>query len=244
MLETYFDKVKEHMQNIEKHEITQLKKGAQKVAAAIKQGGIVQLFGCGHSHLLTEEVFYRAGGLAPIKPLLIEPLMLHEGAVTSSRLEKQNDYAQAFMREQDIRQEDVVIVISTSGRNPVPIDVALFAKEKGAYVIGITSLAYAGTLPSKHKEGHTLSTVVDLVIDNHSVTGDAVLSYEQVAVPFAPTSTVIGAMLLNGLFAEVIKLLVDQGIDPPIFLSGNIDGAELHNNALVNRYKSRIPLFQ
>ena len=244
MLETYFNKVKEQMQRVEKHEILQLRKSAQKVVEAIKKGGIIQLFGCGHSHLLMEEVFYRAGGLAPIKPIFIEPLMLHEGAVTSSRLEKQNDYADSFLQDQDICQDDVVIVLSASGRNPVPIDVALFAKEQGAYVIGITSLAYGRSLASRHKNNHYLSTVVDLVIDNHSVTGDAVLSHDHVAVPFGSTSTVIGAMLLNGLLAEATKLLADQGIDPPILLSGNVDGAELYNEALVNQYKTRIPLFK
>lgn len=186
--------------------------------------------------------FYRAGGLVPIKPILIEPLMLHEGAVRSSQLERKNNYAQTFMENQDICSKDVVIVLSTSGRNPVPIDVALYAKQKGAFVIGITSLEYSQSTPSRHISGKHLFEVVDLVINNFSVKGDAVLSCEKVKVPFAPTSTVIGAAILNSIFAHAIVLMAESNYEPPIFLSGNMEGADQHNETLIEKYKSRIPL--
>ena len=242
MLSTYFEQAKERLELVEKSEKENMQKAAAKVAEAIQNGGIIQLFGCGHSHILTEEVFYRAGGLVPMKPILIEPLMLHEGALTSSQLERQNDYAQGFLKEQDFRTGDVVFVLSTSGRNPVPVDVAQNAHEKGAFVIGLTSLEYSRSQPSRHTSGKHLFNSVDLVIDNHSVTGDAILSYEKVKVPFGPTSTVVGAAILNAVFAEAIKLMADAGFEPPIFLSGNIDGADEHNNRLVEKYRERIGL--
>jgi uncharacterized phosphosugar-binding protein len=242
MLNQYFARVKERIELVEKIEKEKMSAAAVKVAEAIKNGGIIQLFGCGHSHILTEEVFYRAGGLVPIKPILVEPLMLHEGALRSSYLERLNDYAGEFLKEQDIRPEDVVFVLSTSGRNPVPVDVAQAASERGAYVIGLTSFEYSQSHPSRHKSGKHLFNSVDLAIDNHSVKGDAILSYEKVSVPFAPTSTVVGAVILNAIFAEAIKILADQEIEPPVFLSGNIDGADDHNNKLVDKYKGRISL--
>lgn len=242
MLSQYFARAKERLELVEKNEKEKMSAAAVKVAEAIKNGGIIQLFGCGHSHILTEEVFYRAGGLVPIKPIFVEPLMLHEGALRSSSLERQNDYAAEFLKEQDIRPEDVVFVLSTSGRNPVPVDVAQAAAEKGAYVIGLTSFEYSQSQPSRHKTGKHLYNSVDMAIDNHSVKGDAILSYEKVAVPFAPTSTVVGAVILNAIFAEAIKILADQGIEPPVFLSGNIDGADEHNTKLVEKYKGRIAL--
>src|SRR5690606_501614 len=98
----------------------------------------------------------------------------------------------------------------------------LAAREKGAFVIGITSLEYSGGQSSRHKSGKYLFDSVDLVIDNHSVSGDAILSYEKVEVPFGPTSTVVGATMLNAIFAEAIKRMADSGFVPPIFLSGNI----------------------
>ncbi|MBU9673798.1 SIS domain-containing protein [Planococcus sp. CP5-4] len=242
MLTAYFEKIKEKLQAIEACEKENMAEAARKVAEAIKQGNIVQLFGCGHSHILTEEVFFRAGGLVPIKPILIEPLMLHEGAVTSSQLERQPDYAASFLAEQDFRPGDVLIVLSTSGRNPVPVDVAHHAREKGVYVIGLTSLAYSQSQPSRHSSGKHLYNSVDLAIDNHSVAGDAILSDAKVKVPFGPTSTVTGAAILNAVFAEAIALMAAEGFEPPVFLSGNIDGADGHNHRLVEKYRNRIPL--
>ncbi|MEH7387316.1 SIS domain-containing protein, partial [Bacillus sp. JJ1521] len=241
-LTQFFEKVKGRLNIVESTEKENLQKAAVKVAEAIQNGGIIQLFGCGHSHILTEEVFYRAGGLVPIKPIFIEPLMLHEGALRSSQLERQNDYIGEFLDGQEIKPGDVVFVLSTSGRNPVPVDVANVAKTKGAYVIGITSLEYSQSQPSRHKSGKHLYNSVDLVIDNHSVKGDAILSYEKVPVPFGPTSTVIGAVLLNAIFAEAIKIMADNGFEPPVFLSGNIDGADQHNQEVIKKYQERIPL--
>ncbi len=242
MLTAYFEKIQEKLRVIEASEKDNMAEAAQKVAEAIAHGHIVHLFGCGHSHILTEEVFFRAGGLVPIHPILIEPLMLHEGAVTSSQLERQPDYAASFLAEQDFRPGDVLIILSTSGRNPVPVDVAMHAREKGVFSIGLTSLDYSRSQPSRHSSGNHLYNAVDLVIDNHSVAGDAVLSYDKVKIPFGPTSTVVGATILNAIFAEAIKQMADQGFDPPVFLSGNIDGADDHNQRLVKKYRERIPL--
>jgi uncharacterized phosphosugar-binding protein len=242
MLEDYFQRVHELLTLIEKEEGDRLREAARRVAEGLRRGGIVQLFGCGHSHLLTEEVFYRAGGLVPVKPILIEPLMLHEGAVRSSRLERQNGYAATFLADQDFREEDVVFVLSTSGRNPVPVDVALYAKTQGACVIAITSLKYAQSQPPRHHGGKRLHEVVDLVIDNHAPVGDALLTHPKVDVPFAPSSTVTGATLLNGILAEAVALLAESGVEPPVFLSGNLEGADGHNKRLIARYRKRIPL--
>ncbi|MDP4085182.1 MAG: SIS domain-containing protein [Bacillota bacterium] len=243
MLTQYFEQIRGKLALVEEMEKEKMLLASKKIAEAIQKGGIIQLFGCGHSHILTEEVFYRAGGLAPIRPILIEPLMLHEGAIRSSKLERQNDLAKKFMSGQDIRPEDVVFVLSTSGRNPVPVDVALEAKKKGAFVIGITSMEYSINQPSRHKSGKHLYNSVDLLIDNHSVKGDAVLSYEKVAIPFGPTSTAIGAVILNAILAEAIKIMGDNGFEPPVFLSGNVDGADEHNRRLVEKYRERIELF-
>lgn len=101
MLNDYFKRVQERLELVENHEGSAMLTAAEKVAQAIQAGGIIQLFGCGHSHLLTEEVFYRAGGLVPVKAIFVEPLMLHEGAVQSSQLERKNDYAAGFLKEQD-----------------------------------------------------------------------------------------------------------------------------------------------
>ena len=236
----YFSHVQELLKTVEKNEGEAMNLVAEEVANAIECDGIIHLFGCGHSHLLTEETYFRAGGLVPVRPILHEPLMLHEGAVQSSTLERQNNYAGIFMEDQDIRSGDVMIVFSNSGRNPVPIDVALIAKAKGAIVVGITSITYAKSQPSLHKDEKYLHNVVDMVIDNHVPTGDAVLNHPFVAVSYGPVSTTIGATIINHMFAKAIGLLAEQGIDAPVFLSGNLAGADQHNQALVDKYKNRI----
>src|SRR5699024_691774 len=156
MIHNYFSNITDLLVKVEKEEKEALTQASEKVSESIQQDGIIHLFGCGHSHILTEEVYYRAGGLVPIHPILHEPLMLHEGAVRSSSLERKNDYAKEFMDGQDIRENDVMFVISTSGRNPVPVDVAKIAKQKGAYVVAITSIEYSKSQPSRHMSGHHL----------------------------------------------------------------------------------------
>ncbi|WP_099159539.1 SIS domain-containing protein [Virgibacillus ndiopensis] len=242
MISHYMSKINNLLERIEKEEKTAMTEGAQRIAKAIQTGGVVHLFGCGHSHILTEEVYYRAGGLVPIHPILHEPLMLHEGAVRSSELERKNNYAGTFMQEQDIREGDVMIVISTSGRNPVPVDVAHIAKENGAFVIGITSIAYSSSQPSRHVSGEHLYDAVDLVINNHAPVGDALLSHEKVKVRFSPSSTVIGSAIMNAIFAEAIGEMAENDFDPPVFLSGNIEGADEHNEQLIEKYRKRVSL--
>lgn len=214
------------------------------ISSCIQEDGIVHVFGCGHSHLLAEELFYRAGGLAPISPILIEDLMLHKGAVRSSQLEKDDDFAEVVMANMTIQPKDVVIVVSTSGRNPVPIDVAERARRKGAFVIGITSPRYAKSQPSRHKSGKFLYQSVDLVIDNHIEIGDTLMEHPSLDVPFGSGSTVIGTAIVNGIMVETINIMVDKGINPPVLKSGNVDGAEEHNRRLVTHYKGRIPMLE
>lgn len=244
MYKEYFKEIHNLLNTLEEKQGNTLKLVAEKVAYSIENEGIIHLFGAGHSHLLTEEVFYRAGGLVPISPVLEESLMLHEGAVRSSTLERKRGYAEQFMDKVDIRSEDIVVVISTSGRNPVPIDAAKIAKRRGTYVVGITSVEYSLSQPSRHESGDHLLDAVDVVIDNLSKKGDALLTHEKMDIPFAPSSTVIGATILNSIFAEVISIIADKGKTPPVLLSGNIDGADGHNQKLIDKYKHRIPLLK
>ncbi|MCP3027843.1 sugar isomerase domain-containing protein [Halobacillus sp. A5] len=210
------------------------------IAEKLKAGGIIHLFGCGHSSLLAQEPYYRAGGLVPVRPLVIEPLLLSQGAVQSSIAEKTNGFVHDYLAGEDIREDDVLIVISTSGRNPAPVDAALFGQEQGTYTIGLLSMEYSNGQPSRHNSGKRLEDVVEAVIDTQVPVGDAVLNEEGIAQFFAPLSSVAGTALLQDLLAKTIVSLKDMGEEPPIFMSGNLDGVEEHNRRLVERYKDRI----
>ncbi|HYF78920.1 MAG TPA: SIS domain-containing protein [Symbiobacteriaceae bacterium] len=216
-----------------------ISQAADLIAASIADGGVVHLFGCGHSQMLTEEVFYRAGGLACVNPILDAGLALSGGAAKSSQLERMEGYGLVALSQQDLRAGEVMVVISTSGRNPVPVDVALEARRRGLKVVALTSVAYSRAAKSRHSSGQVLCDVADVVIDTCGVPGDAVLGLPGVAVKFSPVSTVIGAAVLNAVMARVVELLVERGVEPPIFLSGNLDGADARNMALVEKYRAR-----
>ncbi|MFJ7512787.1 SIS domain-containing protein [Peribacillus simplex] len=238
-MNSYFEEVQALLTIVGEQEKQSIKESVEHISKAVMSDGIIHLFGSGHSHILTEEVFYRAGGLAAIRPIFVEDLMLFKGASRSSQLERQNDLSEKFMQDEDIRPGDVCIVISSSGVNPVPIDVATIAKEKGAFVIGLTSPEYAKSCPSRHKQKHYLHDVVDLVIDNHIAKGDTLLKSNNIS--FGSGSTVIGAVLLNMIFTQVIQTIIESGETPPVFLSSNIEGADEHNQKIIAKYKTRIP---
>ncbi|MDP1421624.1 SIS domain-containing protein [Peribacillus simplex] len=238
-MNSYFEEVQALLTIVGEQEKQSIKESVEYISKAVMSDGIIHLFGSGHSHILTEEVFYRAGGLAAIRPIFVEDLMLFKGASRSSQLERQNDLSEKFMHDEDIRPGDVCIVISSSGVNPVPIDVATIAKEKGAFVIGLTSPEYAKGCPSRHKHKHYLHDVVDLVIDNHIAKGDTLLKSNNIS--FGSGSTVIGAVLLNMIFTQVIQTIIESGETPPVFLSSNIEGADEHNQKIIAKYKTRIP---
>ncbi|MEK4029627.1 SIS domain-containing protein [Pseudobacillus sp. FSL P4-0506] len=244
MFLAYMEKVAHLLQETAQKQADSAQQAAHTIASSIKNGGIIHVFGCGHSHMLAEELFYRAGGLACINPIFIEELMLHKDAVRSSSLEQEQNFAFSFMKDIPIQQGDVFIAVSTSGINPVPIDALLYAKKKGAETLALTSLAYSEQASSRHKEGIKLFEVADLVIDNGAPYGDAILAHPHADAEFAPVSTVMGAALLNGIMAEVISILADNNYKPPIFKSSNAGDSKEHNHSLIQRYSPVIKLFE
>ncbi|TCT17568.1 putative phosphosugar-binding protein [Melghiribacillus thermohalophilus] len=205
----------------------------------IREQKMIHIFGTGHSHILAEEAFYRAGGLACVRPILIESLMLHKSGWSTSENERKAGYARSFMEQQPIDKKDTVIVVSTSGRNPVPIDVAMLSKEKGARVIAISSLEYSRYLASRHPSGKLLTDVADVTVDNLSPIGDAILEHPKVDTPYGPSSTVMGIIILHTIFSEAIEELAEKGIPLPIFKSGNMDEADEYNKNLIEQYCDR-----
>ncbi|AKE57881.1 SIS domain-containing protein [Citrobacter farmeri] len=241
MIDSYLDIVQKKLNNIAQQQSHKITAAAEKLAKVINQGGVIYIFGCGHSHIFAEDVFYRAGGIAPVRPIFIEPLMLHEGAAASSYYEKQNDYIAKYLEKYDLTDKDALIIISTSGINPAPVDAALWAKQCGAFTLALTSFLYAKTQPSKHKAGLKLRDCVEMAIDNEVPIGDAVLSIPGHATPFAPVSSMTGLFIMHTLFAEVIANLGREEKCLPVFLSGNIANAAQHNERLLEKYGTQIP---
>jgi len=213
------------------------------MADSIAEGGVVHLFGSGHSHLIAEEVFHRAGSLLPLNPIL-DANLTFLGSVNATLLERANGYGEVIVDSQDIRAGEVVIVISNSGVNPVPIDVALRAKEKGAKTVAIASVENYRDVPSRHRSGMRLAEVVDLAIDSQVPHGDALLDLPGQRSLVGGVSTAVGVALINGIVVETADVMVRRGIDPPVIPSMNVpDGDELMAK-LVATYGDRLPLLR
>lgn len=206
-------------------------KAANMVADSIMKGGIIQTFGSGHSYEPALEIAGRAGGLIPSK-ILRDP--------SNGIYEKIEGVGDAFMKHVDIRGEDCIFVISNSGRNPLPIEVAKGAKDKGAKVIVLTSYEVSKTLTSKHSSGKMLYDYGDVILDNRGVEGDSAIAIDGLDVKSGATSAIIGSLMLNCVILESIEIMVSKGFNPPIFMSANIDGGPEFNQKLQEKYKDRL----
>ncbi len=220
-------------------EITQ---AATLLSTSLSTGGWIYACGTGHSHLLAEEIFYRAGGFARVRPLLLPKLMLHESATGSTDEERKEGYAPILFQDYVITKNDVLLISSNSGRNAVPIELARYASEMGAKVVVITNLAHSKSVTSRHASGLKLYQLGDVVLDNFGEIGDAALSLDGLDTPVGPTSTSIGTALLQAICVEATAQLLAQGIIPEVFASSNSDQGASHNDALLETYKHLVKI--
>ena len=213
---------------------------AARMAETIGRDGRLFVFGTGHSHLLAEEAFFRAGGLAAVVPIFSSALMLHENVELSGRLEREGDLAAALLERYWPEPEEMLFIFSNSGVNRLPVEMALAAKEQGLFVVSVASLAYAKVAPLS-PIGKRLDEVVDVALDNGGEPGDALLPIEGLAWRVAPSSTVAGALIWNVLVAETAAYLQAAGYDVPVFASLNMEGAAEHNEALLEKWREKNP---
>lgn len=235
----YSEKLRYAMDAILGTQTEAMSRAASLVRDTIERDGLIYIFGCGHSHILAEECFYRAGGLACTVPIFHEPLMLHESASLSSRLEKQSGLADRVLSRYNIVERDMLICISTSDKNAVPVELCGAVGEKGVPTVGVSSSAYFAD-EVHNALGKHLHEVCSVWIDNAAPHGDACLTLRGAAVPMTPVSTVTGAFILNSILAQGAQLALDDGAEVPIYLSGNIPGGAEYNRKLIERYAPRI----
>lgn len=200
-------------------QLPSVRAAADAIADSLVAGGRLWAFGTGHSHMMAEELWGRAGGLEGVRPILEPALMLHEGLLKSSLLERQAGLAEALLQVHDVSAGDVLVVASNSGRNAVPVELATLARARGATVVALTSVAHSRSVSSRVPGGARLFEVADVVLDTCGVPGDAVLPHSP--HPVGPTSTVVGALLLQALVAEVVGILEERGHPVATLLSLN-----------------------
>lgn len=214
---------------------------ARWIADTIEAKNSVFVFGCSHAGIIAEEVFYRSGGLAVINPIFFSGMMLNTRPITmTSKLERNEELGRIIIGQNECREGDLLIIHSVSGRNNVPIEVALQAKKIGMRTICITNMDYSLQVSSRHSSGKKLFEVCDLVIDNCGEKGDAVIKLDGIPEKIGPTSTAVGVSLINAIIIESVEIMQEDGIIPPIFMSANIDGGDEHNEKIFSEYKDNI----
>lgn len=240
--ERYLDRLQELM-DILRQEGPNIEAAAKMMAKCIAAGGIVHVFGSGHSHMMAEEVFHRAGGLFAFNAML-DVNLTSFGTLKAGLVERSEGYAKVILASFDVRPGEVVVVVSNSGINPVPIELAIEARQIGAKVIAITSAENYRDAGSRHSSGKKLAEVADLTIDSRVPAGDAILTLDGLDAPVAASSTVLGAALMNAIVAQTAEELLAAGQQPPVIVSMNIPGGDERNAELTDRYRPRLRLLK
>lgn len=217
-----------------------IEKAARAMANSLKAKGIIHVFGCGHSQMFAQELFYRAGGLAGVNAILPAHLSVSAGARLSTFQERLEGFAGEILKTQYTTPNDIMIVASISGRNAVPVDMALAAKEKGMTVIAVTSLIFSKAVTSRHSSGKKLPEVADIVLDVNCDEGDAVLSHPGLESKFCGMSTVISITMLQACVAQTIENLLDEGITPDVWVSSNLEHGDEINRKHMEKYMNII----
>ena len=239
---TYLNTVIELLSRLKNEEMDAVELASKLIADAIEQGHSLFAFGCTHSSLPIQDLVYRAGGLMLVNPLFgpgITALDIKPTTI-SSGMEQMEGYAKVILDNSPMKAGDVLILVSVSGRNAVPVELAQLAQERGIKVIGVTSREYSEAVSSRHSSGKKMNDFADILLDNKAPKGDAVLQAEGVPQKFTPVSGVTSIALLQALIATTIEELLQRGIVPPIFLAANVDGGKEYNARLLAQYRDRI----
>ncbi|MBW4721191.1 SIS domain-containing protein [Saccharothrix obliqua] len=233
----YGDVVRDHLARVERQNAAALDDVAELVLATVRADGTVLAAGAGHSLAAVAETFYRAGGLACVRPVYHPELLPMHGGVSSTAAERRSGLAAEVLRDTGLAAHDVLFVFSTSGVNPYPVELAVQAANAGCPVVAVTSLAASAAAP--RRAGTTLAENATVVLDNLVPPGDATYPADNPVT--AAVSTVATAFLWNLLLVRVLDKATEAGVDLPLWRSANVEGGDAANADLLRKYQARIP---
>ncbi|AXE26834.1 SIS domain-containing protein [Streptomyces globosus] len=230
------------LQRVQREEGGRIAEAGAAVADAVAAGNRLFAFGAGHSSLPAQDVVYRAGGLALMNFLAVPGTAGVDvmPATLGSALERVGGLAGAVLDSSPATAGDVLFVISLSGRNALPVEMAVNARALGLKVVGVTSVAYTTGTKSRHSSGTFLRDHCDIVLDSKIDVGDAELTLDGIDAPFAPASTVVTSAIMQAVMAAAAGELAARGIEPPLLRSGNVDGGHEWNGRVMQEYGDRI----
>ncbi|TDC20688.1 sugar isomerase domain-containing protein [Streptomyces sp. 8K308] len=238
----FLDAAIELLREVRDREGAAVAKAATLLADTVTAGGRLFAYGAGHSALPAHDLVYRAGGLALVNLLTVPGTSGVDvsPATLGSALEHVGGLATAALDSVPAEAGDLLIVVSLSGRNTLPVEMASHARDRGLTVIGATSARYAELTSSRHPSGTFLKDHCDVVLDSRVPYGDTTLTSDGIDAPFAPASTVVTCALLQAVVAEAAGLLAARGIQPPLLRSANVDGGPEWNERVFAEHADRI----
>lgn len=230
---------------IEENQQHQLLSAAKKMADAIEEDKLIYIYGGGgHTTLVMQELFWRAGGLANLCPMIDFAIHPVTPAYMYLAHERQHGIGNASVDYYGVGEGDTILVFHSYGFNPPTIDCALEAKKRGATVIGVSSKDWDNNIPKdfpiRHNSGKHLSDIANIYIENYVPFGDAVIKIEGFEQPITGISSSIDFYIAHRLEMETIKTCVKRGITPPVWSSANIPGGDKTNKVLRDKYNSRV----
>lgn len=223
----YRDGITEVLNKIWATQAENIQKAAAVMADTIAQGGLVHMFGSGHSVLPVQDMFPRYGAYPGFHPLMDMRLMWTNvigsgGAKGLLWLERREGYAEVLFENEPIRKGDVMLAFSHGGLNAAPIEVLLGAKKRGLATVAVTSMDNYGKWNATHSSGKKLADAADIVIDNCAPAEDALVKIDGWKAPVAASSTVATVTIAMAIMAQVAENLRAKGITPPVFVSPNV----------------------
>lgn len=213
-------------------QLPQIQQAADWFAQTILAGRMVQVFGSGHSRIMVEEMWPRYGSFPGWNPIVELSLTFHNLVVGANGqrqamfLENVPGFAERILRNFDLKDGDSALVISSSGCNLVPVEMAEQFRARGIRVVAIISQKHSDASTSRHPEGKKLQDFADLVLDTGAPVGDAMVRIAGLDTPVAPGSTVGGCMIVNAIKAEVADRLTRAGQPPKVLTAGAVAGAQ------------------
>ncbi len=245
VMDLYYNEVIGIIDEIRSTERESILKAARIVADQVKKDRLVYVFGPGgHSNLAAMEVFFRAGGLMHVSAILNQETMLSVGALKSMQTERLPGYGKIVVEDYGIGEGDLLIVCNAYGINSATIDAALTAKAHGATVIGVSSRQHAENCPKDHPARHpskqNLHDIVDCAVDCKVKLGDATIEIPGFEQKVGALSTYANAYVMNSIVVEAINMLVNEGVNPPVWRSGNCPGGDEWNNQFLERFRGKV----
>jgi uncharacterized phosphosugar-binding protein len=237
----FYSRAIEGIERIKNTQMDAINKAAGEIAARLEKGGILNIFGTGHSHVLAEEVYARAGGLIQARAIVPHELTVDLEMEKSTLMERTDGLAEVVFATNKMRSCDVLVIVSNSGRNAVPVQMALGAKNRGIFTVALTNLAHSKSVSSRDKSGKKLYELCDVVLDTCGPLGDALVPVPGKDYSVGPVSSIFGGFIMEMLVCSVVEKMIADGYEPLILKSGNLDGSDEHNRRAKERLIEQFP---